>query len=125
MAALKVSEFDDADTLDGSELVGLVQGTENRKATLAEIALITGIEEWAPNWNVDLDLYIPAPFAMTIDQGVAQIGTGDIAYAKSTAAAPDTFNDTTLPAVLEEGAWLRLRATGVNGFLATHLVRTA
>lgn len=36
--SLKVSEFDPADPLDGSELVGLVQGAENRKSTLVNLA---------------------------------------------------------------------------------------
>jgi len=37
MTAKKVSDFDAADPLDGTETFGFVQGTENRKATLADI----------------------------------------------------------------------------------------
>jgi hypothetical protein len=62
---------------------------------------------------------------MTIAQGNAPIGTGTLAYAKSTAAAPGTFTTTTLPAALEAGAWLRVSATGVTGFLAVDLYRSA
>jgi hypothetical protein len=62
---------------------------------------------------------------MTIDQVNSAIGVGDIAFQKSTAAAPDTFADTALPVTLEAGAWLKIIATGVDTFLATHLIRTA
>lgn len=131
MAALKVTEFDAADTLTGNELFGVVQGDENRKVTLdAVVTFIQAevgdvIQEWAPNWNIDLDLYIPAIEAMTISQGNPAIGIGDLAYEKSTTADPDTFSSTTLPVTLEAGAWLKVSATGVDTFLATHLIRTA
>jgi hypothetical protein len=82
-------------------------------------------QEWAPNFTADGSVYIPADEAMTISQGNAEIGTGTLTYEKSTNAAPGTFSSTTLPATLEAGAWLRVIATGVSGFRATHLVRTA
>jgi hypothetical protein len=82
-------------------------------------------QEWAPNFTADGSVYIPADEAMTISQGNAAIGTGTLTYEKSTNAAPGTFASTTLPATLEAGAWLRVIATGVSGFRATHLVRTA
>jgi hypothetical protein len=41
MVALRVSEFLAADALDGSEIVGLVQGTENRQSTTADIAALS------------------------------------------------------------------------------------
>jgi hypothetical protein len=62
---------------------------------------------------------------MTVDQGNAAIGTGALAYSKSTAAAPSTFTSTSLPATLEAGAWLKVSASSVTGFVATHLKRTA
>jgi hypothetical protein len=81
--------------------------------------------QWAPNFTSDADLYIPSYQAMTVDQGNAKIGTGTITFEKSTAGAPSTFSSTTLPATLQAGAWLKVIATGVSGFVATHLVRTA
>lgn len=81
--------------------------------------------EWTPNFTADGDVYIAAVEAMTIDEGVAQIGTGTLAYEKSTTAAPSTFSATTLPVSLQAGAWLKVSATGVTGFVAAHLVRTA
>jgi hypothetical protein len=81
--------------------------------------------DFTPNFVVDASVYIPAYQAMTIALGNAAIGTGTLAYAKSTAAAPGTFNSTTLPTTLEAGAWLRVTASGVTGFLAAHLRRTA
>jgi hypothetical protein len=130
MAGLKVSDFDPADPLTGDETFGFVQNTENRQASLSDLvtyfnANSNAIQEWAPNWNVDLDLYIPAVAAMTVSQGNPPIGVGDITFQKSTAADPGTFADTVLPVDLEAGAWLKLSATGVDVFLATHLVRTA
>jgi hypothetical protein len=81
--------------------------------------------EWAPNFSDDGDVYIPAVEAMTVDEANAPVGTGTLAYEQSTAAAPDTFAATALPATLEAGAWLKVSATGVSGFLAAHLKRTA
>lgn len=82
-------------------------------------------QEWAPNFSSAGEVYIPATSAMTVAQGNATIGTGTLTYAKSTAAAPSTFSATTLPTTLEAGAWLRVTASGVAGFVATHLKRTA
>jgi hypothetical protein len=96
--------------------------TELYAATSGSLALDA---EWAPNFTADGDLYIPAVVAMTVDQGNAEIGTGTITYEKSTTAAPSTFSSTTLPATLEAGAWLKVTAASVTGFVATHLVRTA
>lgn len=81
--------------------------------------------EWAPNFTSDGDLYIPAVEAMTIDVGVAAIGTGTVTYTKSTTAAPSTFGATTLPTAVQAGAWLKVSVTGVTGFKALHLTRTA
>lgn len=81
--------------------------------------------EWAPNFTAAGDVYIPVAEAMTIGEGNAKIGTGTVAYAKSTAAAPGTFSSTTLPASLEAGAWLRVTASAVTGGVAVHLKRTA
>lgn len=86
---------------------------------------VSSAKEWAPNFTAAGDVYIPAIVAMTIDQGNAAIGTGTIAFSKSTAAAPSTFASTTLPATLEQGAWLKVSASAVTGFVATHLKRTA
>lgn len=82
-------------------------------------------DQWAPNFTSDSNLYVPALNAMTVDQGNAKIGTGTITFEKSTSAAPSTFSSTTLPVTLEAGAWLKVIATGVSGFVATHLKRTA
>jgi hypothetical protein len=92
--------------------------------TLSNGGLATA-NEWAPNFTAAGDVYIPAVVAMTIDQGNTQIGTGTLAFAKSTSAAPGTFTTTTLPATLQAGAWLKVSASAVSGFVATHLKRTA
>lgn len=81
--------------------------------------------EWTLNFTSDGTAYIAAVEAMTIDQGNAEIGTGTIAFEKSTTAAPNTFSSTALPATLEAGAWLKVSASSVSGFKATHLTRTA
>ena len=86
---------------------------------------LTRAPDWAPNFTADGSIYIPTDIIMTISQGNAEIGTGTIAYLKSTAATPSTFTSTTLPATLEAGAWLKVTATGVTGFKATQLKRTA
>jgi hypothetical protein len=82
-------------------------------------------QEWAVNFTSDGDAYIPVQFATVIAQANAQIGTGTLAYEKSTNAAPGTFSSTTLPATLEAGAWLKISASGVSGFVATHLRRAS
>lgn len=81
--------------------------------------------DFALNFTGDSNVYIPAYQAMTLSQGNDAIGTGAFAFAKSTTAAPTTFTSTSLPVALEAGAWLRVSATGVSGFLATQLRRTA
>jgi hypothetical protein len=114
----------DPEDLTASEVRGILNVADGATAytnTLARIAA----QEWAPNFTADGSVYIPADEAMTISQGNAAIGTGTLTYEKSTNASPGTFSSTTLPATLEAGAWLRVIATGVSGFRATHLVRTA
>jgi hypothetical protein len=86
---------------------------------------VVSAKEWAITFTAAGDAYIPAVVAMTIDQGNANIGTGTIAVLKSTTASPGTFSSTTLPATLQAGAWLKVSASSVTGFCATHLVRTA
>lgn len=81
--------------------------------------------EWTPQVTGDADVYIPMLRPVTVIQGNAAIGTGTIAFEKSTAAAPSTFTSTTLPATIEAGAWLKVRFTGVSGFCATNLRRSA
>lgn len=92
-------------------------------STFSEFAAVSG--EWVPNFTAAGDVYIAADTAMTISQGNAAIGIGTLAYEKSTNAAPGTFSSTTLPATLEAGAWLKVTASAVTGFVATHLKRTA
>lgn len=91
----------------------------------AGVLSVTSAKEWLPQFTAAGDIYIPAAVAMTIDQGNAKIGTGTITFAKSTSAAPGTFNSTTLPATLQAGAWLKVSAASITGFVATHLKRTA
>lgn len=76
------------------------------------------------NFTAAGDAYIPARTARTISAGNAAIGTGTIVYAKSTAAAPSTFTTTTLPVSLEAGAWLKVSASNVTGFIAVDLYRS-
>lgn len=78
---------------------------------------------WDFNFTADGDGYIRANEAMTVTLG-GTIGTGTLAYAKSTAGAPSTFNATTLPATLEAGAFLKVTVSGLSGFVALQIVRT-
>lgn len=88
---------------------------------------LLGSWQYAPNWADNGSIYIPAALAMTLDlTGAPSIGTGTLAFAKSTGAAPDVFTDTTLPVDLEAGSWLRVTLSGLSGgFYAAHLLRTA
>ena len=106
------------DVYSKAEVDSAVSGAGSTPATHAS-------QQWTPNFTAAADVYIPANVAMTIAQGNAKIGTGTLAFAKSTAAAPSTFSATALPATLEAGAWLKVTASAVTGFVATHLVRTA
>ena len=119
------------DDIPNVKLYGVLSGTPNSQGLVPISALgdVEGVggggssQEWAPNWTGDASWYLPAYEAMQIAQGVAKIGTGTLAFAKSTAAAPGTFTTATLPVTLEAGAWLRVTASGVSGFCATHLRR--
>lgn len=88
-------------------------------------ARIKLLQKWTVNFTDNGDAYIPAYEAMTIDIGTAAIGTGTLAYEKSTTAAPGTFSSTSLPATLQAGAWLKVSVSGISGFKAVELKRTA
>lgn len=88
-------------------------------------SILLDMQRWTINFTANGDAYIPADVAMTIDAGVAAIGTGTLAYEKSTAAAPSTFSSTSLPATLEAGAWLKVSVSSISGFKAVELKRTA
>lgn len=87
--------------------------------------ILLDMQRWTINFTADGDAYIAADVAMTIDVGVAAIGTGTLAYEKSTTAAPGTFSSTTLPATLQAGAWLKVSVSSLTGFKAVELKRTA
>jgi len=80
--------------------------------------------DYVLNFTLPTSAYLPALTAMTIDLGVTPIGSGTVAYAASTAAAPADFTPTSLPAALEAGSWLRVTTDDVVGFLAVHLRKT-
>jgi hypothetical protein len=88
-------------------------------------ARIKLLQKWSINFTANGDAYIPAYEAMTVDLGTAAIGTGTLAYEKSTTAAPGTFSSTTLPAALQAGAWLKVTVSSITGFKAVELKRTA
>lgn len=107
-----------ARNINGVPFDGTTNITIPTGAAISDIALPV-------NFTAAADAYIPARVAQTIAQGNAPIGTGTLAYAKSTAAAPSTFTTTTLPATLEAGAWLRVTASAVTGYVAVDLYRSA
>lgn len=87
----------------------------------AAIAAVVGTGwERTPQFSDDGEVRIYASAALSVSQ-VATSGTGSVAYEKSTAAAPGTFSSVTLPTALEDGAWLKVTATGVSGLFAVHL----
>jgi hypothetical protein len=95
-------------------------------ATAAGIAVTD--ETHVINFTANGDGYFYAYEAMTLDlaHGTnAKIGTGTVAYAKSTTAAPSTFNSATLPVTLQADAWLKVTISGITGFVALALRRTA
>lgn len=87
--------------------------------------ILLEMQRWTINFTANGDAYIPADVAMTIDAGVAAIGTGTLAYEKSTTAAPSSFSSTSLPATLEAGAWLKVTVSSLTGFKVLELKRTA
>jgi hypothetical protein len=87
--------------------------------------MLLEMQRWTINFTADGDAYIAADVAMTIDAGVAAIGTGTLSYEKSTTATPGTFTSTTLPATLQAGAWLKVSVSSLVGFKAVELKRTA
>lgn len=108
---------------DGWDTLGKIRTDAEFNADVD--ARIKLLQKWALNFTDDGDAYIPAYEAMTVDIGVAAIGTGTLAYEKSTTADPDTFSSTTLPATLEAGAWLKVSVSSITGFVAVELKRTA
>lgn len=102
------------------------------KALLAiAVADITGLGAGAAmalpltfNFSAAGTAYFYADEAMTLTQQ-ATVGTGTIAYEKSTTDAPSTFSSTTSPTSLQAGAWLKVTASSVTGGVAVHLKRTA
>lgn len=96
-----------------------------RSGTNITSAVPPGAQRWTINFTANGDAYIAADVAMTIDAGVAAIGTGTLAYEKSTTAAPGTFSSTSLPATLQAGAWLKVTVSSIGTFKAVELKRTA
>lgn len=114
----------DSATIDFSYNDGAGTATASLLAAGARAVLLE-MQRWTINFTANGDAYIAADVAMTVDAGIAAIGTGTLAYEKSTAAAPGTFSSTTLPAVLEAGAWLKVTVSAITGFKAVELKRTA
>jgi hypothetical protein len=81
--------------------------------------------QWVLNFTDNGTVYIPANVAMTVDNGIFPIGSGTLAFKKSTASDPGTFTDTSLPTDLEAGSWLSATLTSIVGFYAAQLVRIA
>lgn len=123
--SVSLNSLNDVDTTGLADGYTLVWDASNQVWYTAPQGTLENPQEWAPNFTADGNLYIPCIEAMTIDQGNAKIGTGTITFEKSTTAAPGTFASTTLPATIQAGAWLKVIAAGVSGFVATHLIRTA
>lgn len=125
------------DSITNVKLANMAQATIKGRATGAGTgdpsdlsassvrSILLDMQRWTINFTANGDAYIAADVAMTIDVGVAAIGTGTLAYEKSTAAAPSTFSSTTLPATLEAGAWLKVTVSALSGFKAVELKRTA
>jgi hypothetical protein len=88
-------------------------------------SILLEMQRWVINFTANGDAYIAADVAMTIDVGVTAIGTGTLAYEKSTTATPSTFSSTSLPATLQAGAWLKITVSGISGFKVVELKRTA
>jgi len=113
----------------GSQGIQGVQGptgaTGNTGATGSQGPIGPAGYEFNVNFTAAADAYIAARVAMTISQGNSPLGTGTVAYSKSTAAAPSTFTSTSLPVTLEAGAWLKVSVTAVTGFYALDLYRSA
>src|SRR5690606_28465990 len=68
--------------------------------------------------------YLVAPEALTLAAG-SEAGTGTVAYAKALAADTATFSAASLPVSLAAGHVLRLRVSGLSGYQAVALERTA
>lgn len=68
--------------------------------------------------------YLVAPEAMTLAAG-SEAGTGTVAYAKALAADTATFSAASLPVSLAAGDVLRVSVSGLSGYKAVALERTA
>lgn len=125
------------DSISSAKLANMAQATIKGRASGAGTGdptdlsasqvrtILLEMQRWTINFTADGDAYIAADVAMTIDAGVAAIGTGTLAYQKSTAASPSSFSSTSLPATLESGAWLKVSVSSLAGFKAVELKRTA
>jgi hypothetical protein len=126
-----------ADSVTNSILANMAQATIKGRASGAGTGdptdltatqvrtILLEMQRWTINFTANGDAYIPADVAMTIDAGVAAIGTGTLAYEKSTTASPSTFSSTSLPVTLQAGAWLKVSVSGLTGFKVVELKRTA
>lgn len=76
------------------------------------------------SFDADGSAYLVAPEAMTLAAG-SEAGTGTIAYAKALAADTATFSAASLPVSLAAGDVLRVSVSGLSGYKALSLERTA
>lgn len=70
------------------------------------------------------DIYFVAHESMTLTTPV-EAGTGTLAYTKALAAAPTSFSALTFPGTLAVGDILKVTLTGISGYKATTLPRSA
>lgn len=76
------------------------------------------------SFDADGSAYFVAPEAMTLAAG-SEAGTGTLAYAKALAADTATFSAASLPVSLAAGDVLRVSVSGLSGYKAVTLERTA
>lgn len=70
------------------------------------------------------DIYFVAHEAMTLTTPV-EAGTGTLAYTRALAAAPTSFSTLTFPGALAIGDILKVTVSGISGYKATTLPRSA
>ena len=119
-ATLHGSENDEIEAIAAK--VGITSSADSTSHDYKLARLYPGL---SVSFAANGDVYFVAPQAMTFGSSPTEAGTGTLVYAKALAASPTSFSTQALPITLATGDILRITCSGISGYKAATIQRTA